>query len=100
MKVVTGFHKNSEHLYFVFREHWQLMASCQIRLDQVAFHHSVRLETEYNGWIGNFTEEVSHIINNPSKLPNIFRLSSEETEMVSASIWAKRLELEENSYKL
>ena len=38
----------------------------------------------------------SHIINNPSKLPNIFRLSSEDTEMVSASIWAKRFELEEN----
>ena len=46
----------------------------------------------------NFTEEVSHIINHPSKLPNIFRLSSKdaETEMVSASIWAKRFELEEN----
>ena len=65
-------------------------------MDQVAFHHSVRLETEYNGWIGNFKEEVSHIINNLSKLPNIFRLSSEETEMVSAAIWAKRFELEEN----
>ena len=68
------------------------MASCQIRLDQVTFHHSVLLETEYNGLIGNFTEEVSHIINHPSKLPNIFRLSSEDTEMVSASIWAKRFE--------
>ena len=57
---------------------------------------SVRLETDQNVWIGNFTEEVSHIINNPSKLSNIFRLSSKDTEIVSALIWAKRFELEEN----